>query len=187
MKGSIRTVAFMIVAALPTHDAIAGLKHIRPMSAEIVSPRGEIASQDQFGDVRVTLSNGRREIWTRKGGCALVNVSKTGLVGWTHGKSFHRTQGLMNSSFVIARQNKVVARIEAERPFIQSWDFADHDACVIILSAAAHGPGEIQKFRISTGELLAGCFESEPFEKKPRWAQAFVVEEYRRHTRQGAE
>jgi hypothetical protein len=123
--------------------------------------------------VRVTLTNGAREMWTRKGNCELPRVSKSGLVGWTHGAAFHSKGALMNPTLIVARADKVLATFQAFYSFIDVWDFADADSSVIVLSAGPHGPGRLEKFQIVDGKLLDGCYESQP-DAWPEWAQRFM-------------
>lgn len=127
------------------------------------------------------MANGHREMWTRQGKCVLARVSKSGLVGWTRGKWFHPTQGLANNTVVIAREDKVLARITAFYPFINLWDFADGDSCVIVLSRGPHGPGHFQKFRIKDGKSLGASYESEG-DNRPDWATRFLEKAYREGT-----
>lgn len=143
------------------------------MSAEIVSAGGRVAEERHPGNVRVTLTNGRHEMWTRKGNCELPRVSKSGLVGWTRGTAFHSKGALMNDTLIIAREDKVLARIPTDYPFIDVWDFAGRESCVIVLSGGPHGPGRIGKFRIADGKLLGGCFEGH-VDEHPDWAKRFL-------------
>src|SRR6266404_4975101 len=83
----------------------------RPASAEIVLPGGRVAEGRHPGNVRVTLTNGRHEMWTRKGNCELPRVSRSGLVGWTSGRGFHSKGALMNDTLIIASEDKLLARI----------------------------------------------------------------------------
>ena len=57
-------------------------------------------------------------------------------------------------------------------PFIDVWDFADNESCVVVLSGGPHGPARFEKFRIADGELLAGCYESA--DEQPKWAKRFL-------------
>jgi hypothetical protein len=145
----------------------------RPVSADIVSAAGRVAEERHPGNVRVTLTNGRHEMWTRKGNCELPRVSSAGLVGWTTGTVFHSKGALMNDTLIIARGDKLRARIPTYYPFIDVWDFADRDSCVVVLSRGPHGPGRIEKFRIADGKLLGGCFEGHVDEHLD-WANRFL-------------
>src|SRR5437868_429886 len=145
----------------------------RPVSAEIVCADGRIAADRCPGDVRVSLTNGCREMWTRHGKCELPRVSRSGLVGWTHGIGFHSKGALMNDTLIVAREGKVLARIRTFYPFIDVWNFADADASVIVLLGGPHGPGRIEKFRIADGHLLGGCYEGH-VDEQPDWAKRFL-------------
>jgi hypothetical protein len=87
----------------------------------------------------------------------------------------------MNDTLVIAREDKVLARITAYYPFINGWDFADGDSCVIVLSRGPHGPGHFEKFRIKDGNSLGACYESER-DSRPDWAKRFLEKAYREGT-----
>ena len=152
------------------HDA----GKIRPISARIMWTREREAEPGHFGDVVVTLSNNKTQMWTSSGGCALAKVSRTGLVGWVHGSAFHRTQGLMDHELVLAKRKHIIRRIDVEYPFINAWDFADGDSAVVIRYGAAHGPGRIGKFRINSGKLLGECSSIEAFDAVPLWAKPFM-------------
>ena len=175
--GFVRFAAFIaiLLGAIAGITAVAG-NNQQPVLAEIVSGRGRIAEVGRPGNVRVTLANGHREMWTRKGNCELPRVSKSGLVGWTHGTSFHSKGALMNNILIVARERKVLTRIRTFYSFIDVWDFADADSCVIALSAGPHGPGRIEKFRIEDGELLDGCYEAH-VDEQPDWAKRFLQKE----------
>jgi hypothetical protein len=84
----------------------------------------------------------------------------------------------MNSTLVIARENKVLARINSGDSFIDLWDFADRDSCVIIRSGGPHGPRHLEKFRIKSGHLVGACLESDR-EARPDWATRFLEKAYR--------
>lgn len=147
---------------------------VRPVEARIVWGGGREANPVRPGDVSVTLSNGKTEMWTTHGGCVLAKVSKGGLVGWAHGTGLNRTQGLMDHELVIARNKKIIARIEAYYAFIEKWGFVADDTCVVICSRGPHGPDHLEKFRIKGGKFLAECAGYTPYEKMPSWAKPFV-------------
>ena len=170
-----RRSALFGLAALTSVTLLAESHRTTPISAQIISASGHIEPYWRHGNVRVALTNGRTEIWTRDGKCELARVSKSGLVGWTHGTAFHSKGALMNDTLIIARNRKVRARMRTFYPFIDVWDFTDADSCVVVLSAGPHGPGRIEKFRIADGQLLGGCYESKP-EEQPDWAKRFLKE-----------
>jgi hypothetical protein len=143
------------------------------VSAEIVSAGGRVAGERHPGNVRVTLTNGRQEMWTRKGNCELPRVSKSGLVGWTRGTAFHSKGALMNDTLIIAREDKLLARIPTDYPFIDVWDFADQESCVIVLPGGRTVPDESRNSESPTGKLLGGCFEGH-VDEHPDWAKRFL-------------
>ncbi len=71
----------------------------------------------------------------------------------------------MNTQLRIARDRRVIARFNVSRAFIDFWDFADKDTCVVIRCVNAHGPSWIQKYRIDTGELVAESSGSDDWAK----------------------
>jgi len=145
----------------------------RPVAARIMWSKDHEADPEHFGDVLVRYSDGSTAFWTRGGGCALPGVSPDGLVGWTHGAERNRTQGVMNNTLLIARQQHVFATIRVDEPFIDEWAFGDGSA-VVVRSRGPHGPSTIQKFQIPGGRLLAQCPGSEIPEKAPDWARPFL-------------
>ncbi|MDQ6912339.1 MAG: hypothetical protein M3128_05630 [Verrucomicrobiota bacterium] len=145
----------------------------RPVSAQIVWGHDRVADEGHDGDVRVIFASGKHQRWTRNGKCLQPRVSNSGLVGWTHGKAYHSKGALMNATLVLARGNKILRRIAAYYPFIEVWDFTEHDTRVVMLSRGPHGPGRLEKFRIKDGAFLDGCFESRS-EEWPKWARSFV-------------
>ena len=101
----------------------------------------------------------------------LTLESKGGLKGWTIATAEHSRGGWMNTTLVVVDKKKVKRKFQASRAFIERWGFADSDRAVVVRSRNAHGPSWIEKFDISTGELIAECAGSNSFEDTPRWAQ----------------
>ena len=151
-----------------------GGQNATPLSVRVISgpePDAE-AGEDEAGNVMVTLSNGRKEMWTAKGWCVYPKISKSGLVGWTHGLGMHPTQGLRNGELVIARHRHVFRRIAARQGFIDDWFFTDGDHCVVIRSRGPHGPAWLEKVKIHSGEVIDGC-SARADENMPTWAKPF--------------
>ena len=77
----------------------------------------------------------------------------------------------MNTQVRIARDRRLIARFNVSRAFIDLWDFADKNSCVVIRCVNAHGPSWIQKYRIDTGELVA---ESSAGHDASEWAKRYA-------------
>jgi hypothetical protein len=103
--------------------------------------------------------------------CLLPKVSHSGVVGWTHAVVQHSRGGWMNTQLRIARDGRLIAHFDVSRAFIDLWDFADNDTCVVIRCVNAHGPSWIQKHRIDTGELVA---EGPTRGNVPEWAKPYA-------------
>lgn len=142
-----------------------------PKSVTIVPvPGHSLPDGTPGGNVKVTFSSNRAEVWTTRGHCLLPRVSQGGLVGWTHASGRHSRGMWMNKALRIARDGRLVREFKASRAFIEVWDLTDSDSCVIIRSRNAHGPSRIEKFRIDTGELVA---EGSGSHDVPAWAQPY--------------
>jgi hypothetical protein len=158
----------LLIALAPALNAIAANAKPHPIAARIVTvPSQSNADWRPVGNISVTLSDHHREIWTTTGHCLLPKVSDSGLVGWTFGGVQHSRGGWMNTQLRIARDRRVIARFNVSRAFIDLWDFAENDTCVVVRCVNAHGPSWIQKFRIDTGELVA---EGSASPDGPEWA-----------------
>ncbi len=149
----------------------------RPIAARIINIRGETQPEDAVGNVEVTLSNHRKEIWTRSWHCELAKVSKTRLVGWTYASGQHTRGPWMNDELCIANSRHDVTHFSVDRAFIDLWDFTDHDTCVVIRSRNIHGPSWLEKFRIDTGQFIDECSGSNYPEKTPEWARPYLDEQ----------
>jgi hypothetical protein len=121
----------------------------------------------------VTFSDGHEEMWTTTGHCLLPKASHSGLVGWTYGTAQHSRGGWMNIQLRIPRDRRLIARFNVPRAFIDLWDFADKDTCVVIRCVNAHGPSWIQKYRIDTSELVAEASASHDVSE---WAKPYTVQ-----------
>lgn len=122
----------------------------------------------------VKLSNGHRQRWTRSGHCLLPKLAKSGLVGWTYGPGKNYRGMWMNGIFRVARHGRVIREFHSAYAFIEQWDFADNDKSVILESRGAHGPCRIEKYSITTGELLGDVFGID----LPDWAKPYGDERF---------
>lgn len=173
-KVLILIVSLAVSVGLLQRGARAGEQEHQPTSAHIVWAHGRVAPEGYAGDVVVQFSDGRHEAWTKHGGCELPKVSRTGIVGWTHGIAVHPTQGLMNSTLVVVRSGAIVNRIKVDNPFIDLWDFTDNDTCVVIRSRGPHGPSTLQKYRVATAKLLDSYSGSVGSPTIPAWARPYA-------------
>jgi hypothetical protein len=169
MKNARIVTIFTALAAVYT--AVADSKP-RPVATRIATVRSQSnADWRPVGNISVTLSDGHREVWTTTGHCLLPKISRSGLVGWTHAVVQHSRGGWMNTQLRIARDGRLIAHFDVSRAFIDLWDFADNDTCVVIRCVNAHGPSWIQKHRIDTGELVA---EGPCSGNVPEWAKPYA-------------
>jgi hypothetical protein len=161
----------LLIALAPALNAIAANSKPHPIAARIVTvPSQSNADWRPVGNISVTFSDHHREMWTTTGHCLLPKVSDSGLVSWTFGATQHSRGGWMNTQLRIARDRRLIARFNVSRAFIDLWDFADNDTCVVVRCVNAHGPSWIQKFRIDTGELVA---EGSASPDGPKWAKPY--------------
>lgn len=148
----------------------------KPISVRIINQRGQTQRENSNGNVEVTLSNRRREVWTRSTHCELAKVSKSGLVGWTYAAGQHSRGDWMNDELCIARSKHDRTHISTSRAFIEVWAFTDNDTHVVTRSRHYHGPSWIEKFDISTGKLIDECEGSNFLKDTPKWAQPWCDE-----------
>lgn len=150
----------------------------RPVAAVIADKRGRIKPPPSLarlmGNVRVKFSDRHQEVWTRSWQCSLARTAKSGVVGWTYADGQNDRGEWMNTDLVIARSKRDRIHLEPELPFIEEWGFTADDTCVVVRSRGAHGPSTIQKFRITTRELLDKCPGEAPPESMPAWAKPFA-------------
>jgi hypothetical protein len=159
-------ILILLITLAPALKAVAADSKPRPIAARIVSvPSQSSADWRPVGNISVTFSDHHDEMWTTTGHCLLPKVSDSGLVGWTFGATQHSRGGWMNTQLRIARDRRLVARFNVSRAFIDLWDFANKDTCVVIRCVNAHGPSWIQKYRIDTGELVAESSGSDDWAK----------------------
>ena len=163
----------MLLATLaPGFTARSADSEPHPIAARIVAvPSQSNADWRPVGNIAVTFSDRHQEIWTTTGHCLLPKVSHSGLVGWTYGTTQHSRGGWMNTQLRLARDRRLIARFNVSRAFIDLWDFADKDTCVVIRCVNAHGPSWIEKYRIDTGEFVA---EASASDNVPEWARLYA-------------
>ena len=101
---------------------------------------------------------------------SLDATSKTGLKGYTLAVSRHSQGEWMNNILIVTSQNNEKKKFQTSRAFIEKWAFSDNDTTVILKSMNAHGPAWIEKFNISTGDLIAECSGSKDLKDTPAWA-----------------
>lgn len=172
---SLRIASFLVVAFALAAPTIAVAAPAKPVAARIVNRRGEPQQEDDVGNVQVTLSNHRKQIWTISLQCEDAKVSKSRLVGWTYARGRHSRGMWMNNQLCIARNSQDRTLFNASRAFIEVWGFTDNDTHVVMRSRNAHGPTWIEKFSIDTGRLVAECsgFDSPD---TPEWARPYLDE-----------
>jgi hypothetical protein len=154
----------LVVALFVTWlDALsaAAQKPPHPTSVRIINARGEIQREDVFGDavgnVEVTMSNGRRQVWTASLWCALLQNSQSGLLGWTYAAARPSRGAWMNNELCVARSKQDRTHLHASCAFTEFWAFTDRDTHVVVRSRNLHGPPWIERFHISTGQLIDSC------------------------------
>src|ERR1051325_2738011 len=117
-------------------------ERIRPVGVRVINAQGKLQPEDRYGDavgnVEVIFSNGRKEVWTTSWRCELAKVSKSGLVGWTYAAGRHSRGPWMNNELCIARSKRDITHFQADRAFIEIWDFVDNNTCVVIRSRNIH-------------------------------------------------
>jgi hypothetical protein len=167
-------IVLLLTTLTSAFTAVAADSESHPIAARVVPVRSQ-SNLDwrPVGNISVTFSDGHEEMWTTTGHCLLPKASHSGLVGWTYGTAQHSRGGWMNTQLRIARDRRLIARFNVSRAFIDLWDFADKDTCVVIPCVNAHGPSWIQKYRIDTGELVA---ESSASHDVSEWAKPYAVQ-----------
>jgi hypothetical protein len=167
-------IVLLLTTLASAFTAIAADLESHPIAARVVPVRSQ-SNLDwrPVGNISVTFSDGHEEVWTTSGHCLRPKASHSGLVGWTYGTAQHSRGGWMNTQLRIPRDRRLIARFNVSRAFIDLWDFADKDTCVVIRCVNAHGPSWIQKYRIDTGELVA---ESSASHDVSEWAKPYTVQ-----------
>jgi hypothetical protein len=103
-----------------------------------------------------------------------VKVSGSGDVGWTYAAGRHSRGAWMNSELCIAKSKSEITRIQADRAFIELWEFTDDNRCVVLRSRNIHGPSRIEKIEIGSGQLVESCSGSDYPEQTPVWARKYI-------------
>jgi hypothetical protein len=145
-----------------------------PTGAEIVDVPSERRDWGEpIGNIRARFADGHTEMWTRLGRCMHVRRATSGLVGWTRYTARNSYGEPVNS---VLRVMLTTDRWKdfAAGPFIENWDFADGDTTVIVKSRGRHGPSNIRRFSLKTGELLDATSGSDSYADTPGWAKPFA-------------
>lgn len=149
---------------------------IIPVKAEIVEVPAERRDWGEpIGNVRVTFSDGRKEMWTREGRALLPKVAASGYVGWSRYTQRNSRGEPVNSILRVLLSEKDIKDFNAPegRPFIEEWDFTDKDTAVVIKSRGRHGPANFVKYDLKSGKRLASVEGYKPYDQLPDWAKPF--------------
>jgi hypothetical protein len=175
-----------ILPLIVTTSLFAGSADSLPKSASIVivpSPYDEYLVPT--GDVKVTFSDGRSEVWTHSGDCRDAKVSTSGSVGWIRMDKKHVDTHRM----MLTGKDSLVVRLPYgklrefspydENVGIMDWRFADDGKAVIVRSMGFHGPSSYAKYEISTGHLIdARGPDYTPYDKLPSWVKPLADPKY---------
>jgi len=148
-----------------------------PISAEIVDvPEERRDSGYHIGNIQVKFEDGRTEMWTKLGRCLIVRRAASGLVGWTHYTSRNSYGEPVNSVLRVMCTSQDWKDFQADPnfPFIEDWGFANEVTDVIVKSRGRHGPSLIQRFSLTTGELIDSTKGSDFYANTPEWAKPFT-------------
>jgi hypothetical protein len=172
---AIRSILPIVLAA----SLFAGSSDSIPKSASIVivfSPYDEFLVPT--GDVKVTFSDGRSEVWTHSGDCHDVKVSTRGSVGWIRMDKKHvDTHRMMltgKDSLVVRLPDGKIKEFAPydENVGIMDWRFVDGGKTIVVRSMGFHGPSSYANYDISTGRLIDACGPTyTPYDKLPLWAK----------------
>jgi hypothetical protein len=157
-----------------------------PKSASIVTVP---SAYDDFlistGNVKVTFSDGHREVWTHSGDCHDVKVSARGTIGWIRMDKkhvdTHRMMLVGKDSLVVRLPDGKVREFSPydENVGIMDWRFADDGKAVVIRSMGFHGLSSYAKYETSTGHLIdARGPNYTPYDKLPSWAKPLADPKY---------
>ena len=130
----------------------------KPVSANIVVPKGTKADDEQIGKVQVVYEDGTKDLWTTKDNCSHVRVAPDGTVGWTvHADETKIAASYTvrpNGTLVLCRQGKIFATIKSGRGFVEEWAFIEKGARLVLVTRGAHGPADIELHEVANGKLL---------------------------------
>jgi hypothetical protein len=147
---------------------------VLPKSAAIVDKR-PMDPREPTGNVKVTFTDGHSEKWTTLGKAMMPRVSSSGLVGWTpfHARNFRGYP--MNDTVRICWPDGKHRDFAADftYPFIEAWDFTNHDATVVIKSRGLHGPADYDEYDLASGKLI-GHAHGDFGKDLPDWARPFT-------------
>ena len=146
----------------------------QPTSARIIPPSGSKADGSEVGNVRVTYTDGTKDLWTTKGNCSLPQVSQNGTVGWTVNGPERKVNASYtmrpNDTLVLCWKGKVIAQIKSAKAFIEKWDFIERGK-LVLLTRASHGPADIELHDAATGKLIDSVKAYS--DNLPEWAKPY--------------
>ncbi len=147
----------------------------KPVSADIVVPKGTKPDDEQIGNVRVKYEDSTKDLWTTKFNCSLPRVAPDGTVGWTVHEDAKKIAASYtvrpNGTLVLCRQGKVFATIKSGRGFVEEWQFIDKGAHLVLVTRGAHGPADIELHDVANGKLLKSVKPTD--EHLPTWAKPY--------------
>lgn len=169
----------LIGAASAGADQKGAEKVKTPVTAKVVDVR-EVKDYggDPIGNVQVVYKDGSKDQWTLKANASSPKVSGEGVVGWVLSplqKGGKKLALYKNSptfpQLRLVQSGKVLATIDAERPYIEEWVFEKGGKTIVIKSRGPHGPAFLQRIRVSDGKQIGS---SPDFgEELPDWAKPF--------------
>lgn len=175
--------SLVVVFALGVVGAFAdqkGAEKVKvPVKAAIVGERDAANWEgEKIGNVEVVYKDGTKDRWTLKGNASNPRVSKEGVVGWVlsplakGGKELDLYKGLPTfPELRLVKAGKILATIEAERPYIEMWGFSKDGKYVVVKSRGPHGQAYVQRFTVAKGKL-SGRVEAFG-EDLPEWAKGY--------------
>jgi len=155
----------------------AGLAGTPTLVAVVTVPSEFDSFMVSTGNIRVTFSNGRSELWTERGNCISPRLSSKGEVGWVQvdkskvdlpTKSRHGKDELVVRLLDGSRRTFLT---NPEAPFIGNWNFTDNASAVAIQSAGYHGPRSYIKYDIETGKVKDEINAYGAYDTLPSWAK----------------
>lgn len=172
-------VAFLAPFLARGADQTGAEKTKKPSAATIVLKPGTAEDEEKIGNVRVTYSDGTKDLWTTKNNCSLARVAADGTVGWTvHSEEFKPAsvsyKVRTNATLVLCRGGQIIRKIESPQPFIQDWDFAEEGTKLVVSAMFLHGQSHYTLYEAKTGKILAEAKSGD--EKIPVWAKPFHQE-----------